>query len=225
MAKVLITSGPTRQYIDPVRFISNGSSGEMGRSIAQAAIDAGHQVTIVSGPVSIEYPDQAKVIEIRTTKEMLEACISEFQFHDGMIGVAAPCDYQPRTVASQKIKKSEQPLILELVRTPDIVAELGQSKRKNQWVVGFALETQDAHFQAITKLEKKCCDLVVINGPEAMNSANNTVEIIDRTGQIIGHFHGSKSAVGAAIFDEIDKRLINGQNSTDGDIVTDNCRG
>lgn len=208
MAKVLITSGPTRQYIDPVRFISNGSSGEMGRCIAQAAIDAGHQVTIVSGPVTIDYPEKAKVIKILTTTEMLQACISEFESHDGMIGVAAPCDYQPRTVANHKIKKSEQPLVLELIRTPDIVAELGRSKRSNQWVVGFALETQDAHFQAITKLEKKCCDLVVINGPEAMNSATNKVEIIDRTGQIVGHFSGSKANVGAAIFNEIETRLI-----------------
>lgn len=212
MAKVLITSGPTRQYIDPVRFISNGSSGEMGRSIAQAAIDAGHEVTIVSGPVSIAYPIQAEVIEVLTTTEMLQACIDKFGSHDGMIGVAAPCDYQPRTVANHKIKKSDQPLVLELIRTPDIVAELGQSKRADQWVVGFALETQDAHFQAITKLEKKCCDLVVINGPEAMNSATNKVEIIDRTGQIVGHFNGSKSSVGAAIFQEIETRLIINQN-------------
>ena len=179
MAKILITSGPTRQYIDPVRFISNGSSGEMGRCIATAAIEAGHEVCIVSGPVTIEYPAAAKVVPVMTTHQMLEACLVEFESSDGMIGVAAPCDYQPRSVADQKIKKTGEPLILEFVQTPDIVAHLGQNKRPDQWVVGFALETEDAHFQAITKLEKKSCDLVIVNGPEAMNSETNEVDILN----------------------------------------------
>ena len=208
MAKVLISSGPTRQYIDPVRFISNASSGEMGRCIAQAAIQAGHEVTIVSGPVSIEYPRQARVINVMTTTEMLSACLAEFETSDGMIGVAAPCDYQPTRVSDHKIKKTGQPLTLQLVQTPDIVATLGQQKRYDQWVVGFALETEDAHFRAVTKLEKKCCDLVVVNGPDAMNAATNSVEIIDPAGQVIATFSGAKPSVGSAIFLEIQKRLI-----------------
>lgn len=208
MARVLISSGPTRQYIDPVRFISNGSSGEMGRCIACAALEAGHEVVVVSGPVSIQYPDEAKVISVTTTSEMLEACLREFSTCDGMIGVAAPCDYQPTAVSDHKIKKTGQPLSLQLVQTPDIVATLGQQKRVDQWVVGFALETEDAHFRAVAKLHKKCCDLVVLNGADAMNSATNSVQIIDKTGDIIASFSGTKGVVGAAIYLEIKKRLI-----------------
>ena len=208
MAKILISSGPTRQYIDPVRFISNASSGEMGRCIAQAAIEAGHEVCVVSGPVAVEYPATAKVIPVMTTQQMLEACLAEFDSSDGMIGVAAPCDYQPRSVSDQKIKKTGEPLTLEFVQTPDIVAHLGQHKRPDQWVVGFALETEDAHFQAITKLEKKSCDLVIVNGPEAMNSESNEVDIINPQGKIVAQFRGAKPMVGAAIFSEIEKHLI-----------------
>ncbi len=208
MAKILITSGPTRQYLDPVRFISNASSGEMGRWIARAAVKAGHDVTIVSGPVSIHYPPEARVIPVITTSEMLDACLREFDSSDGMIGVAAPCDYQPTTVSDHKIKKTGQPITLQLIQTPDIVATLGQQKRPDQWVVGFALETEDAHFRAVTKLEKKCCDLVVVNGPEAMSSSTNTVDIVDRAGEIVANFGGPKSVVGGAIFLEIQKRLI-----------------
>ena len=213
MARILITSGPTRQYIDPVRFISNGSSGQMGRCITAAAIQAGHEVVVVSGPVNVDYPSEATVIPVLTTQQMLDACLAEFDRCDGMIGVAAPCDYQPTAVADHKIKKTGQPLVLQLIQTPDIVATLGQKKQTNQWVVGFALETEDAHFRAITKLHKKCCDLVVVNGAEAMNSNTNSVQIIDKTGQIGGTFSGNKTAVGAAIFLEIQKRLIDAKLS------------
>ena len=208
MAKILITSGPTRQYLDPVRYISNASSGMMGCEVARSAIEAGHSVTIVSGPVTIEYPANATVIHVMTTQEMLEACEREFENADGVIGVAAPCDFQPSKVFEQKIKKTDEPLVLELVHTPDIVATLGAKKRTDQWVVGFALETEDAWFRAVTKLHKKCCDLVVLNGPTAINSDSNSVEIIDPAGQVIANFSGPKSVVCAAIFAEIQRRLI-----------------
>ena len=216
MAKVLISSGPTRQYIDPVRYISNGSSGQMGCCIAQAAIHSGHEVTIVSGPVTIDYPKEARIIPVMTTDEMLRACLAEFEDSDGMIGVAAPCDYQPTSISNHKIKKTGQPLILHLVQTPDIVATLGQQKRVDQWVVGFALETEDAHFRAVSKLHRKCCDLVVVNGAEAMNSSNNSVQIIDPSGQVAAEFSGPKSSVGSAIFLEIQKRLIESRLSVSG---------
>jgi phosphopantothenoylcysteine decarboxylase/phosphopantothenate--cysteine ligase len=211
MAKILITSGPTRQYLDPVRYISNASSGMMGCEIARAAIEAGHSVTIVSGPVAIEYPASATVIPVMTTQEMLEACEREFENSDGVIGVAAPCDFQPVKVFEQKIKKSEEPLVLELVHTPDIVATLGAKKRADQWVVGFALETEDAYFRAVTKLHKKCCDLVVLNGSAAISSDSNSVELIDPAGQVIARISGAKARVGKSIFSEIERRLIEPQ--------------
>lgn len=208
MANILITSGPTRQYLDPVRYISNASSGMMGSEVARSAIEAGHRVTIVSGPVTIEYPAGTVVIPVMTTQEMLEACEREFDNADGMIGVAAPCDFQPIKVFEQKIRKTHERLVLELVHTPDIVATLGAKKRADQWVVGFALETEDAYFRAVTKLHRKCCDLVVLNGPTAINSDSNSVEIIDPAGQVIANFSGPKSDVCAAIFAEIQRRLI-----------------
>jgi phosphopantothenoylcysteine decarboxylase/phosphopantothenate--cysteine ligase len=208
MAKILITSGPTRQYIDPVRYISNASSGMMGRCLASAAIDAGHDVTIVSGPVNVDYPKSAKLINVVSTEDMLKAAEETFRACDGMIGAAAPCDYRPVNVADHKIKKSGDSLNIKLVETPDIVATLGKSKRDDQWSVGFALETEDARFRAITKLQKKCCDLVVLNGASAIESANNSVEIIAPTGEVIDSIEGSKKNVAEAILNIIGERLV-----------------
>src|SRR5262249_5586624 len=163
MARILITSGPTRQYLDPVRYLSNASSGRMGCALAEAALARGHEVTVVSGPVEVEYPKGASITTVVTTDEMLAACQEIFPQCDGLIGVAAPCDYRPVKVEPQKIHRSGGPLILELHETPDIVATLGASKRPDQWLVGFALETEDHHFRAITKLEKKSCDLIILN--------------------------------------------------------------
>lgn len=199
MAKILITSGPTRQYLDPVRYLTNASSGRMGAELAQAALAHDHQVTIVSGPVSIEYPAAARLVRVDTTDEMLGAVRELFPEHDGLIGAAAPCDYMPRRVSSEKIAKDGHPLTLELVETPDIVATVAQTKRNGQWVVGFALETEDQRFRAIVKMQKKCCDLMVSNGPGAINSESNQVEILGADGATICCVEGSKKVVAEAI--------------------------
>lgn len=203
MARILITSGPTRQYIDPVRYLTNASSGRMGKALAEAALARGHQVLIVSGPVGVDYPAAAEVIPVVTTDELLAACAEHFPRCDGLIGAAAPCDYRPVRVAEQKLSKTGQPLVLHLIETPDVVATMGQSKRVGQWVVGFALETEDQHFRAIAKMERKCCDLMVLNGPEAMNAVENRVEIFDRQGAILRTVAGSKETVADAILEAI----------------------
>lgn len=208
MARILITSGPTRQYLDPVRYLTNASSGMMGRALAEAAIALGHDVVVVSGPVSIHYPPQARVVDVITTEEMLAASRAEFGRADGLIGAAAPCDYRPQFVASQKISKTGEPLVLHLIETPDIVATLGAAKRADQWVVGFALETEDAHFRAITKLQRKSCDLIVLNGPEAINAPDNRVELIDRAGKVVRSLAGSKTVVATEILNAIRALLI-----------------
>ena len=118
MAHILITSGPTRQYLDPVRYLTNASSGRMGTALANAALEQGHQVTIVSGPVEVDYPDDAKIIRVMTTLEMMDAAAQVFQKADGLIGAAAPCDYMPRKVEESKLSKTGQPLQLELIETP-----------------------------------------------------------------------------------------------------------
>src|SRR5690349_3118697 len=128
MARILMTSGPTRQYLDPVRYLTNGSSGRMGRALADAALAAGHEIVVVSGPVEVEYPRAAEVHWVVSTEEMLEVARGHFENADGLIGVAAPCDYRPIRVESQKIQKTGQPLVLHLMETPDIVATLGETK-------------------------------------------------------------------------------------------------
>jgi phosphopantothenoylcysteine decarboxylase/phosphopantothenate--cysteine ligase len=207
MSRILITSGPTRQYLDPVRYLTNASSGRMGKALAEAAIASGHQAVIVSGPVTIQYPRAAEVVTVVTTEQMLAAARKLFPRCDGLIGAAAPCDYRPRQVRRQKINKTGKPLVLELLETRDVVATLGAEKGK-RWVVGFALETEDEHFRAITKLERKRCDLVVINGPQAIDAAHNRVTVIDQDGNVVLKSAGQKKRVAREIFRVIQDRLI-----------------
>lgn len=199
MAKILITSGPTRQYLDPVRYLTNASSGRMGSALAERALAHGHQVTLVSGPVAVAYPSEVQLVNVVTTDEMLAAVRELFPRHDGLIGAAAPCDYMPHRVHSAKIAKDGQPLQLELIETPDIVATAAQGKAAHQWVVGFALETEDQRFRAIVKMQRKCCDLMVSNGPAAINSLTNDIEILAADGSIIAAVSGDKLEVADAI--------------------------
>ena len=207
MSRILITSGPTRQYLDPVRYLTNASSGRMGAALAEAAIAAGHRVVIVSGPVEVEYPAQAEVVHIVSTDDLLDACLKLFPDCDGLIAAAAPCDYQPRAVAKQKIRKTGDGLTLELLETPDVVASLSKIK-KRQWMVAFALETDDKHLRAMQKLERKSCDLIVVNGPEAVHAAETSVEILDAAGNVVAAFSGGKQQVGRDIVRLIGQRLI-----------------
>jgi len=208
MSRILITSGPTRQYLDPVRYLTNASSGRMGCALATAALQLGHDVLIVSGPVSINYPSQAEVKRIVSTKDLLAVCRECFPACDGMIAAAAPCDYRPLRVSTSKISKNGQPLELHLIETPDVAATIGAEKRTDQWTVGFALETEDQRFRALAKLERKRCDLIVLNGPEAMDSRENNVEVLDRSGTVLLQSQGDKQEVARAILQVIDARLI-----------------
>jgi phosphopantothenoylcysteine decarboxylase/phosphopantothenate--cysteine ligase len=213
MARILITSGPTRQYLDPVRYLTNASSGRMGKALAEAALELGHEVVVVSGPVHLDYPAAAEVLQVVSTEELLQVCQRVFPSCGGVIGAAAPCDYRPIRVQEQKIAKTGEPLVLNLIETPDVMATLGAAKRSSQWLVGFALETDDQHFRALTKLEKKSCDLIVLNGPSAMDAADNQVEILDHLGEVIGRYSGSKENVARGILAAISQRLI-GRHAT-----------
>jgi phosphopantothenoylcysteine decarboxylase/phosphopantothenate--cysteine ligase len=208
MARILITSGPTRQYLDPVRYLTNGSSGRMGCALAEAALAKGHEVLIVTGPVDITYPTAARQIPVTSTEEMLAAAKQVFPECDGLIGVAAPCDYRPIHVLPQKIAKTGQPLEVHLIETDDVVATLGASKRPEQWLVGFALETEDHRLRALAKLEKKHCDLMVLNGPQAISALTNEVEILSAAGEVVRSCSGSKQDVALEIFAVIAERLI-----------------
>lgn len=175
--------------------------------MAEAAVAAGHQAVVVSGPVEVEYPAAARVIPVVSTEEMLEASLEEFPECDGLVAVAAPCDYRPVKVASGKIRRTGEPLQLHLVETPDIVALLAAVKQ-SQWMVAFALETEDERFRAMQKLERKRCDLIVVNGPAAIGASDTSVEVLDRAGQVVGAFSGGKQQVAQQILDAIERRLI-----------------
>jgi phosphopantothenoylcysteine decarboxylase/phosphopantothenate--cysteine ligase len=191
-----------------VRYITNASSGRMGVALVTAALKMNHEVVVISGPVSLDYPKGAKLISVVTTDQMLKAAVETFRTCDGVIGAAAPCDYMPRVVQTQKISKTGQPLTIELIETADVVATLGQNKREDQWVVGFALETEDQRFRAIVKLERKHCDLMVSNGPSAIDASDNEVELLDPNGNVLANIAGNKEDVAQQLLEQISERLI-----------------
>ena len=162
--RVLVTAGPTREAIDPVRFITNRSSGKMGYAIAETAAARGAEVTLVSGPVSIPAPAHCRVISVETTEDLYQAMMRECAEQDIIIQSAAPADYRPVERAEQKIKKEKgQPLHLTLVENEDIAAAVGRNKRKGQILVGFAAETENLLDNASGKLHRKNLDMIVAN--------------------------------------------------------------
>ncbi len=160
---VLITAGPTFEAIDPVRFIGNHSSGKMGFALADEFASLGANVVIISGPASIKSIQQVKRVDVISAAEMLEACTSYFPNMDITVMSAAVADYTPVTVAPQKIKKQEKDFFIELKKTTDILATLGQMKTASQLLIGFALETENEEEHAKAKLTKKNLDLIVLN--------------------------------------------------------------
>lgn len=177
---VVITAGPTREAIDPVRFISNHSSGKMGYALAEAARDAGARVTIISGPVRLAAPEKVTVIQVESASEMLAASLDQQKNCDIFIAAAAVADYRPLKVAQQKIKKAGEEIHMTLVKNPDIVATIAQLEN-NPFVVGFAAETQDVALYARGKLESKKLNMIIANDVSnsdiGFNSDSNSVTV------------------------------------------------
>ena len=181
--KILITSGRTKENIDPVRYLSNNSSGKMGYSLAQAAADLGAEVTLISGPTDLKVPNGLKnFISVESALEMYEKVDEYFKNTDIFIACAAVADYRPKEYKKEKIKKSDSDFVIELVRNPDILLEMSKKKEK-QLLVGFAAETNEIRENALKKLEKKNLDIIVANNASVMGSDENMIEIIkkDRT--------------------------------------------
>lgn len=181
--KILITSGRTKENIDPVRYLSNNSSGKMGYSLAQAAADLGAEVTLISGPTDLKVPNGLEnFISVESALEMYEKVDEYFKNTDIFIACAAVADYRPKEYKKEKIKKSDADLVIELIRNPDILLEMRKKKEK-QLLVGFAAETNDIRENALKKLEKKNLDIIVANNASVMGSDENVIEIIkkDRT--------------------------------------------
>lgn len=173
---LLISAGPTREYFDSVRFITNASSGKMGYAIAGEAAKRGHRVTLVSGPVAIPVPKGVKVVRVVSAAEMAQACKRSFRNADVAVMTAAVSDYRPATKAHRKIPKLKQAMRVQLEPTEDIAAALGSRKGK-RLLVGFAMEDHGGYAKARRKYEKKNCDLIVLNGPENLGAERAAVEL------------------------------------------------
>jgi len=184
--KVLVTAGPTQEPIDPVRFISNHSSGKMGFAIAEAFYMAGAEVTVVSGPVSIQSPAGVKIEKVFSAQQMFEAVEKHFSESHIIILAAAVADYTPIHVADKKIKKKEDVFNIELTKTIDIAATLGKQKQAQQLIVGFALETDNELENAKGKLERKNFDFIVLNSLQDKGAGfrydTNKIKILDKEG-------------------------------------------
>lgn len=206
--RVMITAGPTREYLDDVRYLSNASSGRMGYALAEAVRAAGHEVVLISGPVMLSPPAGCTVIGVETTDDLLRECRSAWESCDGVIATAAVCDYRPRARFPGKLAKTGVSLELELVETADVLADLGQHKG-NRWIVGFALESEEfAHVNALRKLKEKNCDAIVLNGPAAIGAEVNSVEVIREGGTTVAQFTGSKRAVAGDLWAWIEATLV-----------------
>ncbi len=206
MNRVLITSGPTREFLDPVRFLSNSSSGRMGTALATAALAVGFDVVVVSGPVQVMYPPGCRIRWVQSTQQMLEAAVDEFPGCRGIIAAAAPCDYHMLQPAQHKLKKTGQPLLLELHETPDILSTLAAMKRADQFSVGFALETEQMLHHGQDKMRRKGCDLMVLNALHAMESIDTAVTLIEASGAILDRHVGPKTEVAEAILQLVASR-------------------
>lgn len=187
--QALVTAGPTYEAIDPVRFIGNNSSGKMGFAIAESLAKQGAKVTLVSGPthLTLHHP-QVEIKQVTSAEEMFTACQVVFPQTDIAVLSAAVADYRPAKVANQKIKKSEDDLSIQLVKTHDIAAELGKQKKRGQFIVGFALETENEESNAKKKIAAKNFDLIVLNSLNDKGAGfghdTNKISLIDATGGI-----------------------------------------
>jgi phosphopantothenoylcysteine decarboxylase/phosphopantothenate--cysteine ligase len=181
--RFLINAGPTREFLDTVRYISNRSSGKMGYAIAAAARIVSPHVTLVSGPTALTPPKSVEFVSVTTAQEMADVVWSRFEKADICIMAAAVCDFRPKQTAASKLKKNTFTGTLELEPTPDILAELGHRKR-GQVLIGFAVETEDMETQAQQKLSRKQLDFIVANDAGAFDVETNRVVLITKDGKI-----------------------------------------
>ena len=206
--RFVVTAGPTREAIDPVRFISNRSSGKMGYAIAEAAIAAGHSVTLISGPASIAPPDGTQLVSITTSDELFSAVHRAIRKCDVLVMCAAISDYKPKQFQSRKMKKRKEPFTLKLIPTRDILASLPQENREFL-VVGFAAETHDLEKNARKKLRAKNCDMIVANDvsqtDSGMESDENAVKIFFRDGKTKTISRASKKIIARELVKIISK--------------------
>ena len=203
----LITAGGTREYMDPVRFISNASSGKMGYALAHAAVKAGRKVTLISAPVSLEPPKGVKLIKTVSADDMFKAVKENFSKCDCLIMAAAVSDYKPFKKSKIKIKKSIKDLVVKLKPTVDILKWAGKNKKKNQIVVGFALEDKNLRKNAEKKLKEKNLNMIIANSPEAIGAEKSRIEIKPAEGRWIKLADAEKAKSAKKILKHINRCL------------------
>jgi phosphopantothenoylcysteine decarboxylase/phosphopantothenate--cysteine ligase len=208
-ARVVITAGPTREALDPVRFLSNRSSGKMAYALAQAAVDGGARTTLVSGPVELPQPEKTTLIRVESAQQMLEQCMALLEECDIFIACAAVADYRPAEVESQKIKKGPEKLVLQLVRNPDIVSTVAAADNR-PFTVGFAAETTDVLAYARDKMVRKGLDMIVANDVSdrsiGFNSDQNAVTVLWPEGEE-ALARAGKGTIARRIIELISQRL------------------
>jgi phosphopantothenoylcysteine decarboxylase/phosphopantothenate--cysteine ligase len=216
--RFLITAGGTREYIDPVRFISNASSGRMGHALALAALKAGHKVTLVTAPASQPVPSAAKIIKVETAAQMFEAVRKHFSRCDCLIMAAAVADYTPAYPAKTKIKRTGKPVSIKLKPTVDILKWAGKHKKlrrqktegrrqRRQILVGFALEDRNIRARAEKKLKEKNLDMIIANTPAAIGADKSTVQIKICGRKWLGLAQATKTAIAKRIIREAENVL------------------
>lgn len=211
---ILITAGPTQEPLDPVRYLTNHSSGKMGYAIARAALLQGCRVILISGPVALSPPAGVRCIHVQTARQMLASVLKYYKKANIIFKVAAVADYTPQKSSGQKIKKTKKRLSLLLVKTPDILATLGQRKKAGQILVGFAAETQNILKNAQKKLRQKNCDWMIVNNVAkkgiGFGADDNQVSLIGKNGENIRLAKMSKAHLAQKILKII---LPRGQHS------------
>ncbi len=204
--KMLVTAGPTREFFDSVRFISNPSTGKMGFAIALAAAHRGHEVILIAGPVALDDPPGVQTIRVVTAQEMFDASSAAFQGAHAAIMTAAVCDYRPVAPMNKKLAKSDQPKQVTLEATDDICANLG-SQKGDRVVIGFAMEDHDHQAHAQAKLLRKQCDAIVLNGPRNVGAERAEVEILQAGGVWSAPISDTKAHI-AIVVVELVERLV-----------------
>jgi phosphopantothenoylcysteine decarboxylase/phosphopantothenate--cysteine ligase len=199
---LLITAGPTREYLDPVRFLSNASSGRLGTALAARAKAQGHRVTLILGPCPAAPPKVDELVRVTSTQEMLEAVAARFGAADALIAAAAVCDFRPASRQPHKIKKTGGRVVLELEETPDILAAMA-AQRKRQVLIGFCLESEDLEKRAREKLRAKRLDLIVANGPTAIGADRQDALILAADGRLRRLAAVSKADLAAEILHDL----------------------
>jgi len=202
-----VTAGPTQEALDPVRFLSNHSTGKMGYAIAEAAARRGAEVTLVTGPVSLPVPEGVRAVPVVSAREMYDAVLSALPEQDFIIKAAAVGDYRPAETAQEKLKKKDGSMTLKLVRNPDILKAVGERKAAGQLVCGFSMETRDLLENSAAKLESKNCDFMIANDLRTEGAGfgtdTNVVTVLRRGGEVERLPKMSKAELADGILDRL----------------------